>query len=127
MFPITTLYAIPLGALALILAAAVIAQRAKTGISIGHGEDVTLHERIRRHANLTEGAPIFLILLALAEAGGTPSLWLHLTGVAAVAGRLLHAQGLKADAPTAPGRIIGASLGLGATLSCLAALARIAI
>lgn len=127
MLPITTLYAIPLGALAMILTVQVIARRAQTGISIGHGEDIALHERIRRHGNLTEGAPLFLILLALAEAGGTPALWLHLTGAAAVAGRFLHAIGLKADAPTAPGRVVGASLGLLATLSCLAALIRIAM
>ncbi len=127
MFPITTVYAIPLGALALLLATAVILRRAKTGISIGHGEDTLLHERIRRHGNLTENVPLLLVLMALAEAGGTPAIWLHATGIAAVAGRLMHAAGLKAGSPTAPGRVFGATLGFLAILSCLVALLRSAI
>lgn len=127
LFPITTLYAIPVGALTLLLAAAVISRRAKSGISLGHGADTALHEAIRRHGNPTVNAPVFVVLLALAEAGGTPAVWLHATGAAFVSGRLVHAYGLDAGNAASPGRITGATVSFLATISCLVALARIAI
>ncbi len=113
---ITSLYAVPLGLMALALSAHVIMLRAKTGISIMDGGNNQLAERIRRHGNFVEFVPLILLLMALAELDGVASLWLHVTGALLVAGRLLHAFGLKHNKPTAFGRIAGASLSMLAAL-----------
>ena len=107
---ITSLYAAPLGLMALGLTAHVIMLRAKTGVSIMDGGNNQLAERIRRHGNFTENVPFILLLMALAELNGTGAMWLHITGGLLIVGRLLHAFGLKYDKPTAFGRIAGASL-----------------
>jgi uncharacterized protein len=113
---ITSLYAAPLGLMALALSAHVIMLRAKTGVSIMDGGNDQLAERIRRHGNFTEYVPLILLLMALAELDGVGPMWLHITGALLVVGRLLHAFGLKYDKPTAFGRIAGASLTMLAAL-----------
>ena len=65
-----------------------------------------------------------MILMMLAEAGGTGSMWLHAAGVLLTAGRLLHPLGLKANVPTHPLRIAGNMGGILATLILIIALAR---
>jgi uncharacterized protein len=107
---ITSLYAAPLGLMALALSAHVIMLRAKTGVSIMDGGNIQLAERIRRHGNFIEFVPLILLLMTLAELDGVGAMWLHITGAALVVGRLLHAFGLKHDKPTAFGRIAGASI-----------------
>jgi uncharacterized protein len=113
---ITSLYAAPLGLMALALTAHVIMLRAKTGVSIMDGGNNQLAERIRRHGNFTEFVPLILLLMALAELDGVGVMWLHITGALLVIGRLLHALGLKYDKPTAFGRVAGASLTMLAAL-----------
>jgi uncharacterized protein len=113
---ITSLYAAPLGLMALGLAVHVIMLRAKTGISIMDGGNNHLAERIRRHGNFTEHVPFILLLMALAELNGVGAMWIHITGGLLIIGRLLHAAGLKYDKPTAFGRIAGASLTMLAAL-----------
>ena len=46
--------------------------RQKGGVSVGDGGDNALLLKIRRHGNLTENAPIFLILLSILEMAGGP-------------------------------------------------------
>lgn len=46
--------------------------RAKVGIGVGHGDDLNLERKIRRHGNLAENSALFLIVLALAELYGLP-------------------------------------------------------
>jgi uncharacterized protein len=101
--------------LALIMAALlvhVIMLRAKTGISISDGGNVTLAERMRRHGNFIENVPMALLLMLMAELLGASHLWLHVFGAALVAGRVLHAIGLAHDQPKNPLRIMGASITL---------------
>jgi uncharacterized protein len=107
---ITSLYAVPLGLMGFGLAAHVIMERAKTGVSIMDGGHVKLAERIRRHGNFMENVPLILLIMALAEMNGVGSLWLHASGVLLIIGRLLHAAGLKHDQPTAIGRTAGMSI-----------------
>jgi len=111
--PITGFYA---GLLALILIALgllVGAQRARTGISILHGQDMPLATAIRRHANFTEAVPIALILLAALELNGASHGFLHGLGAALVIARISHPLGLRHDNMRNPLRAIGA---LGTTL-----------
>jgi uncharacterized protein len=104
---ITSLYAAPLGLMALGLSTHVTMLRAKTGISIMDGGNNSLAERMRRHGNFVETAPLVLLLMALAEINGVGSMWLHISGALLIAGRLLHAAGLNyVKAATVP-RIAG--------------------
>ena len=106
-FPVTSLYAIPLAIIFFVLIMQVIFLRSSLSLSIGDGGNKDLHERIRRHGNFVEWVPMVLILLLVAEARGTGTLWLHAAGALLTIGRVLHPLGLKADAPTHPLRIAG--------------------
>ena len=105
--PVTSLYSIPLAIIYFVLIMQVIFLRSSLSLSIGDGGNKDLHERIRRHGNFVEWVPMVLILLLVAEARGTGTLWLHAAGALLTIGRVLHPLGLKADAPTHPLRIAG--------------------
>lgn len=104
---ITGLYAIPLTLMMLALSTHVTLLRTKTGISILDGGNIALAERIRRHGNFVENVPMVLLLMALAEFLGTTSPWLHGAGLLLVAGRVLHAAGIRSDKGATFPRIVG--------------------
>lgn len=110
--PITALYAAALGLLMVALAAHVIMLRGQTSISINDGGNTALAERIRRHGNFTENVPMALILMGLAESGGTDAPWLHAVGGLLLAGRLVHPFGISAANAALPARIAGQSMTL---------------
>lgn len=94
MLPITATAAAILGLLYVRLAFGIIGYRRKHRVSIGDGGDEQLQRRIRAHANLTEYAPIGLILLACLEANRAPW-WLTLIlALLFCTGRLLHPAGM---------------------------------
>jgi uncharacterized protein len=115
-FPVTSLYAIPLGIIFLVLFMQVVFMRTNLSLSIGDGGNKELHERIRRHGNFVEWVPMVLILLLVAEARGTGAVWLHAAGALLTIGRVLHPLGLKADVSTHPLRIAGNMGGIIATV-----------
>ncbi|MDF2982367.1 MAG: hypothetical protein K0Q69_2139 [Devosia sp.] len=117
-FPVTSLYAAVFTLLVIVLANIISARRGKAGISILHGDDMTLALWIRRHGNLVENLPLALILMGLCEASGLPSLWLNVMGIVLIIARLSHLIGLSVDKPAAPLRIIG---GAGTQLVLIAA------
>ncbi len=119
---ITSLYAAPLGLMALGLSTHVTMLRAKLGISILDGGNMALAERIRRHGNFIEAVPFILLLMLLAELIGVGSMWLHISGAALIVGRVLHALGLKHDQPASPMRIAG---GLTTNIAALTAICNI--
>lgn len=119
---ITSLYAIPLAALCLVLWMNVTRTRAANGISIGDGGDIVLHERIRRHGNFIEWVPMVLILMILAEAQGADAIYIHITGALLLLGRLVHPFGLMAKNPKHLLRLVGNSANLLATLNVLVCL-----
>ena len=96
------LYSAYLGAFLIILqtvlAGIVGGYRGRNGKGIGHADDIALERKVRRHANLTEYAPIFLIVLALFEiiAGQTTAI-LSLS-VAFAAARIFHVIGFSSSA-----------------------------
>ena len=75
--PITTLAASALALLLFVVSLRVIFFRRKNRISIGDGGEEELAYRVRAQANLTEYAPITLILIGLAELQDAP-FWLAL-------------------------------------------------
>ena len=103
---ITGIYAAVLGVLFVVLRTAVIIERAKTGISILHQDNVILAEKIRRFGNFTEVVPLALILLAVCEASGVQTYLLHLTGGAFLISRFIHPFGLDANNGKNPLRIL---------------------
>ncbi len=104
---IVALYAGILGLLYLPLAANVIRIRRADSISLGDGGNALLERRIRAHGNFAEYVPIALILIALAEAGGSWPWLIHVLGIALVTGRALHAVALTSLAPRSMARVGG--------------------
>jgi uncharacterized protein len=76
------------------LTAMVIVRRAKTGVDLLDGGDMTLLRRIRAHGNFSETAPMALLLLALLEMQGLSVTWLWALGIGLLLGRMLHASSL---------------------------------
>jgi uncharacterized protein len=106
----SAIYAAVLGLLAAVLTVRVIMNRVSTGIQAGDGGNARLGQAIRAHANLSEQAPLALLLIALVELLGTPTAWVHALGITLVLARLSNAWGLSHSlGPTQP-RQAGAGL-----------------
>jgi uncharacterized membrane protein YecN with MAPEG domain len=110
--PITAFYASLLAFLFVLLSVRVIAQRREARVEIGVGESKELLRRSRVHANFAEYVPLALLMLAFAESLKTPSIVLHLLGLALLAGRLLHAYGLSQNPHILGLRTLGMTLTL---------------
>lgn len=104
---ITELYAALLAILIVCLALRIVFLRRRLRIGIGNGGDRTIAKAIRAHGNAVEYIPIALILMLLAELGGTTHWLLQTCGIVLVAARLLHAWGLSRHAGTSFGRATG--------------------
>lgn len=107
---ITPLYAGLIGLLLIVLSSNVSRLRVRLKVLFGDGGQPELERAIRAHANLTENAPLALILLASVEAQGFSTTVLHVLGIILVVGRVLHAYGLTRNAGTSIGRASGISL-----------------
>ena len=84
-------------------------RRAKTGISMLHGDDDDLLRRIRAHGNFVEYVPLALIALAGAEVAGAPAWFLMSCGTTLLVGRLFHYVAFRRT-NNSTGRAIGAFL-----------------
>ena len=92
---ITITYTIVLIIFMLILAFRVIDLRGSPVTKFLHSDDRvvdedTLYRAVRAHGNLIEYAPLFLILMLIAELNGLSSLYLHISGIIFTAGRFMH-------------------------------------
>jgi len=106
--PITALYAGILAIYAIWLSSRAGLMRGKVGISILHGDNMELAEKMRRHQNFVEYVPIALILIGVLEINGSNSIFLHGLGIALVIARVAHAKGLSHDNISHPLRAVGA-------------------
>ena len=96
--------------------------RIKHKVLVGDGGNDLVRSRMRAHANFTEYAPIFLILVAAIElARGSPT-WLWIVAAIFILARLAHPFGMDKPRPH-PLRMIGATV----TWVVLAGLAAYAI
>lgn len=95
--PATALWAALLAPVCLWLSMRVIGQRRRARIAIGTGGDHALERAMRAQANFTEYVPFALVLMALAEAGGTPGWVIHPLGAALLAGRIAHGWGIARE------------------------------
>jgi len=92
-------------------------------VSVGDGGDVSLLMKIRRHGNLTENAPIFLILLAFLEMTGGSLLAVKIFAGLFIMARLSHAYALSGPETPAAARAFGAFgtlIGIAGTAGTLA-------
>ncbi len=94
-YPVTMLYASLLGILLIMLSWGVSKVRLREHISLGAGEISDLESAIRAHGNFIEYVPFALILLMLAESTAASSWLLYTLGTSLLAGRLLHAYGIR--------------------------------
>ena len=95
---VTPIYAALIGFMLIGLSINVIKGRRIFGAGLGDVDNIEMKRRIRAQANLTEYAPIFLILLGYAEHNGLPLWAVHLLGIIFLAGRVMHAYSvLKAE------------------------------
>ncbi len=110
-FPtITALVAALLGLLAALLTVQVIRNRVRFGVDAGDGGNAPLAQAIRAHANLAEHAPIVLLVLAMAEAAGTPRWQIAVLGGVFLIARLASAWALSRTLRQSPPRQAGAGL-----------------
>ena len=84
--------------------------RTKTKTSLGEGDDIHLLGAIRAHGNLTEYAPIVIMLIGACEYMQMNSLFVAGMGIVFVVARAFHAYGLikLPDAKNNIPRAIGA-------------------
>ena len=105
---ITALTAATLALLLVFLSVTTIRMRMKHSAAYGDAGQHDLTSAIRAHGNLTEYAPIGIILIGLLEAGGANHAALAITAAAFVGARLLNAIGLfNPRGPPKPARSIG--------------------
>ncbi len=93
----TSIYAGLCGLLMAWLALQTIKVRRANRVKLGDGGNFALQSAIRAQGNFAEYMPIVLILLFLLEYNGMYSLVIHAVGMAFLAGRWIHAQGLLKD------------------------------
>ena len=104
---VTPLYAGLLGLLLIVLAFNISRYRVGLKIRFGDGDHPALRRAIRAHANLTENAPLALILLLSVEVQGFSAAVVHALGGTLVIGRVLHAFGLSRYEGASAGRAAG--------------------
>lgn len=118
-FSTTPLYALAAALIWLTLWFRVTSLRSSLGQSIGDGGDPMLLQRIRQHGNCAEWSAFLLILMMLAEGMGVAALYLHVSGVLLVVGRLAHPFGLKIDTAGHPLRYVGNGSNIVAALNAM--------
>ena len=121
-FSTTPIYALAASLIWLILWFRVTAMRSSTGQSIGDGGNPALLRRIRQHGNCADWAAFILILIILAEGMGAPKIYLHISGVLLVIGRIAHPFGLKIDNASHPLRYVGNGTNILAALNAMVCL-----
>lgn len=114
---VTALYALALIPVFFILWIGVAKVRSDLDVSIGDGGNPELLLRIRRHGNFIEWVPFVLLLMGIAESIGAPALYLHISGVLLVLGRIVHPFGLKIGNASHVLRMVGNSANLLAVLN----------
>ena len=116
LLPITTALTSIVVIWLIILSWRVIAGRRSTGATLGDGGNESLERRIRAQANLTEYAPLFVLLIAILELQNQNPTALMALSVMFVLGRLGHGYALSFSTKNILGRVGGMILTLTALL-----------
>ncbi len=122
-FSVTPIYTLVVALIWLILWFRVRNRRAELKQSIGDGGDAELLLRIRQHGNCSEWAGFLLLLMIVAEGSGATGVFLHISGVLLIIGRIAHPFGLKTDVSGHPMRYVGNATNLVAAVVLIVLLA----
>lgn len=109
-FAITGIYASLLILLMIALQYRVIIARATQNVSLLDGDSKGLALKMRQHGNFIENIPLAVIIMAIAEAQGTGSNWMHVIGILLVVSRIIHPFGLNFEKGATVMRIVGTSM-----------------
>ena len=113
----TAIYAVLTGILTLVLLVrAALAKNTHADAAEGSEGAKQKHLAIRGHGNLIENAPLFLILLLLADLNAASAIYLHIAGIAFTIGRVMHGVSFGFMSGHPMMRMVGISL---STLSIL--------
>lgn len=107
---VTALYGSIIAILMLITAFSVVKLRRTRAVGLGDGGDAEIAQAMRVHANLTEYAPISLLLLLFLELNQAGTQILHVFGVILVLARAMHAWGFSNHKNYSHGRFFGTLL-----------------
>ena len=100
---ITPIYAALLAVFYIAMSFYVIATRARTEVLVGDGGNPDMLVAIRRHGNMAEYMPFAILMMALGEIMGLGATWLHVAGIALIAGRAVHPFGIaRENSPLVP-------------------------
>ena len=126
---IIAFWTLPLTVIFLWLSFRVIRYRRAERIPLGSGGNAALERAMRAHANFAEYVPFAMLMLVLAEWGGTWPWLLHALGALLVAARLSHGMGLMQDPEDYRFRVFGmmgttATIGIAALVAFWGALMR---
>lgn len=105
--PITTMLTNGLGLWLLVLTVKVVKARGVSGQSLGDGGDMPLTRAIRAQANLTEFAPLFVILILISELQNGNSYMIGALAATFMIARLAHGYALAFSENNAPARAGG--------------------
>ncbi len=105
--PVTTVSAVFLAALLIVLSIRVILGRRDAGVSLGDGGEDILSRRIRAQGNLAEYAPMGILLTFLAETQGALTWIIALCASIFVIGRLSHGYALSFKESASGARVRG--------------------
>ncbi len=95
MLVIVPTYAGLIGLVFMLLSVRTLLLRRKLKIGIGDGKNIEMLRAMRVHANFAEYVPITLILVVMLEINEASPLLLHALCVSLLAGRILHAFGVR--------------------------------
>ncbi|WP_321500572.1 MAPEG family protein [Breoghania sp.] len=98
--PVTTALVSGLAILFLVLTARVIRLRIRHRVSLGDGGNAELTRAIRGHGNLVESAPLFVLMLLLAELQGANTWLIGVLAGGFLVGRTMHGICLGFMKPT---------------------------
>ena len=104
---VTPVYAAVLAVFYIAMSFYVIVTRARTDVLLGDGGNIDLLVAIRRHGNMAEYMPFAILMMALGELMGLGAIWLHVSGLALIGGRLIHPFGVAKANSILAARVAG--------------------
>ncbi len=107
-----TPYAAALVLLYVLLSVRTLLLRRRLHIAFGDAGNTAMLRAVRAHGNFAEYVPLCLLMVYGCEVQGLPSIWIHVLGIALLAGRLAHATGVSHIRGVGALRVLGMSLTL---------------
>src|SRR5512139_4025262 len=116
----TPIYAALLALMYVALGLRVVGLRRKLAIALGAGENPVLLRAIRVHANFAEYVPFALLLMYFVETRTQAGAFVHVLGIALLAGRIVHALAVSRVEEDIRVRVLGMGLTFGVILMAAA-------